>query len=288
MSKYQYISIVILLLNYTLPVSSTIIGEDGRVRLSKEQKSIPEYRQTGLLGIGGEGYGTGLLTGENCDVVLTAAHLVRYNVEDAEKYKNTVGNLRENWRLYFVPDPLKSNAGYHVTLVKSGFDNINNISSRLSKRAEYSHDWSILRLSTPGTTTCKQIRYIKNKTTCDGPIHIPAIHIDAYEDIYINDLTNDPCYTYPTDRRDIIQHNCDTKEGASGAPLFCMIEDEFYLIGINSGSTVPNKNYKEPDRGKSGAPFNKGNHANYAIPLHEEFIKAFEAELYRSKQRMDN
>ena len=92
MSKYQYISIVILLLNYTLPVSSTIIGEDGRVRLSKEQKSIPEYRQSGLLGIGGEGYGTGLLTGENCDVVLTAAHLVRYNVKDAEKYKNTVGN----------------------------------------------------------------------------------------------------------------------------------------------------------------------------------------------------
>ena len=264
---------------------STVIGEDGRVKLTDEERRIPGFRQTGIIKIGDEGFGTGIVTGANCDVVITAAHLTRYNYETAARYNGALGDLRESWRLNFVPDPMKSNKGYQAELVGSGFDNINNIPTYQSNRAEHQHDWSILRISRSAMVNCVPIKFMRDKANCDGPVRIPAVHTDAHFDTYINDINDDPCYIRNARRNDLIRHDCDTKEGASGAPLFCETAGELYLIGINSGFAVPNANYKEPMRGQSGAPYNHTNHVNFAVPLYGEFLKIFEAELKRSEQR---
>ena len=279
------ISIVLFFLMFSNSVSSTIIGADGRIKLTTEEKEIPEFRQTGIVNIGGEGFGSGIVTGANCDVVLTAAHLIRYNQEDARYFNRRIGELRESWRLNFVPDPSRAIIGYQASLVISGFDDIENIRLLGSNEIAHQHDWSVLQLSRPAMRQCVQIKYIRDKTTCAGPIRIPAVHIDAYDDVFINDIHADPCFIHPTKQKNLILHDCDTKDGASGAPLFCEVDSDLYFIGINAGFAVPDSNYEEPDKGMPGVPFNSQNHVNFAVPLHKDFANALEDALKQSEQR---
>ena len=80
-------------------------------------------------------------------------------------------------------------------------------------------------------------------------------------------------------------HDCDTKDGSSGAPLYCENRAGIVLYAINiSGMTL--KEYVEPGvYGKGSRNFDFRNHKNFAVTIHGGFLRALESELAASRER---
>lgn len=250
-----------------------VMGADDRSEFSEKESKIPELTQTGMIQISDGGFVTGVLTGENCDVVLSAGHAAIYwksdNVNNRRK-----GQLRGEGGFRFYPEPEIQENFINMVLVKSGYQNYGNL-------GRDKHDWSVFRLSKPAAKNCKNIKFIKNGVHCNGRVLMPAIHFDRRD----TRLIDRSCSVKDSLGSDIIVHNCDTKVGSSGAPLYCSDKNGISLLGINI-SGLARKDLVDPGEfGQDSQNFNYKNHKNFAVTIHGDFLNTLEAELEASAKR---
>ena len=123
------------------------MGPDDRVEVAKGQGKANAIRQTGMIRIEGEAFVNGLLTGENCDVVISASYAAVY-WQSIDRKGWCKGELRGQGRFRFSLNPVPAEDWQSMHLVMTGYEIEENI-------GKDEHDWSIFRLNSPGTLECK-------------------------------------------------------------------------------------------------------------------------------------
>ena len=269
------IGLIVMLTADACPVVyAYVMGRDDRQELNQAESKLPEVMQTGIIQIGDGSFVTGILTGDNCDVVISAGHAAIYWQSNVMRGWHR-GEIRGGGQFQFYPDPGRDRQGpVAMVLVKSGLQILANIK-------EDSSDWAVFRLLQPVNSPCKNIRYIANGTSCNGHVMMPAFHFDRRN----TRLIDRTCRIKDSIGNALIVHDCDTKDGSSGAPLLCENQTGVELLGINiSGLTM--KEYVEPGTyGRASKEFDFKNHKNFAVTVHGGFLRALKAELEASKER---
>ena len=250
-----------------------VMGQDDRAPVSAEEEKQPEIAQIGVIETRDGGYVTGILTGANCDVVISAGHAAYY-WRDNPGLNQRAGALRGGGNFSFRLDPAHSTTRFDMQLVASG----------LTDAAQFdddSNDWSIFRLLHPALARCKTIAFIRDTGQCHGQVSMPGYHFDRRDTL----LVDRSCAIKDTLNHALLIHDCDSKDGSSGAPLYCREAAGLKLLGINiSGITL--KEWVDPgDYGKQSMAFDYKSHKNYAVAVHGDFLRALEAEMRASAQR---
>ncbi len=110
---------------------------------------------------------------------------------------------------------------------------------------------------------------------------MPAFHFDKRD----KKLIDRTCSIKDSINNGILVHDCDTKDGSSGAPVFCKTNHHMTLIGINI-SGLTQKTYEDPGvYGQDGLKYHSRRHKNFAVSIHGEFYKALQTELEASATR---
>lgn len=266
--------IALFLVDACLPAYAFVMGSDDRQEINQAESQRPEIMQTGIIQIADGSFFTGVLMGDNCDVVISAGHAaIHLQSNEAKGWRR--GQLRGGGKYQFNPGPGRNRAGpVAMVLVKSGLQNPADIDKDSS-------DWAVFRLAQPVSYACKNIRYVANGTSCNGHILMPGFHFDR-RNVRLIDRS---CKIKDSVGNALVVHDCDTKDGSSGAPLLCEDWTGLKLLAINiSGLTL--KDYVEPGvYGKASRNFDFRNHKNFAVTVHGEFLQALVEELEASRER---
>jgi hypothetical protein len=254
-------------------VVAFIMGEDDRVEIVVHGADELGVGQTGMIRIGNEEFVTGFLMGENCDVVVSAGHAAIYWKTLAHKgWKK--GELRAGGAFKFSLQPESPGGWENMHLVSSGF-------RRRDQLEQDQHDWSIFRLESPALRQCVSLPFDGYKTACRGSLLMPGFHFDR-PGVRLLDAS---CEVKGGLNGRLIVHDCDSKDGSSGAPLLCSYRGESRFIGINV-SGLTERDYVGPGTfGQRGRDFNYRRHKNYAVAIHGEFLRALDIELRASTVR---
>ena len=238
-----------------------IMGPDDRDELNGAELLQPEIRQVGVITIADGGFVSGFVTGANCDVLVSAGHAAFY-AEDAPNGEHRAGSPRADGLSRFSPVPGQDEL-ISMTLAGSGFETPANVGQDV-------HDWAIFRLARPAYQDCRQLNIAGNAMECPGKLLLPAFHYDR-RDTRLIDRT---CSIRDTLGDRIIVHDCDTKDGSSGAPLLCDDKGVVEVIGINI-SGVSERELVEPgEYGQDSREYDYRNHKNFALNLGGEFLDA--------------
>jgi len=261
----------LLLVIASSPVFAFVMGEDNRVPVTASDMRIPGVAQTGMILIGEKEFVTGLVMGRNCDVVVSAGHAAIHSTNVARKGWEK-GKLRADGRFKFALHP--GGPTMNMTLVASGFQVLSQIDND-------AHDWSIFRLRDAGAPSCPSLRYEGGAVACTGRISMPGFHFDRRQ----RRLIDKSCSI-----RDIIDgvvmvHDCDTKDGSSGAPLLCHEGRSTRILGINISGVTAKDDVEPGVYGQHGRRFHYRNRVNYAVSIHGEFRDALAEELQASRVR---
>jgi hypothetical protein len=250
------------------------MGEDDRKEVTVSESKQPGIRQTGVIRISDEEFVTGIVTGENCDVVITAGHAaIHWKTVERKGWQK--GELRGDGRLIFYADPGDVNNGIMMKLVKSGYEEPEHL-------AEDEYDWSIFRLVSPAMKGCSNLKVAATQLRCESKLVMPAYHFDKRN----KKLIDRTCSIKDSINNGVLVHDCDTKDGSSGAPVFCRTNHRMTLIGINI-SGLTQKTYEDPGvYGQDGPKYHSRKHKNYAVSIHDEFYKALQTELGASTTRV--
>lgn len=250
-----------------------MMGEDDRHVVMKIGPGFAAISQTGRIRILHEAFVTGLVTGANCDVVLSAGHTAFY-WQSVERKGWVRGALRGGGQFSFSLQPGDEDSFIELVLIESGYSDKANLGHE-------QHDWSIFRLQTPALERCENIRLTPSHDDCAGGLIMPAFHFDKPETL----LVDKTCKVKGTLEHGIIVHDCDTKDGSSGAPLFCRRYKALTLLGINI-SGLTQKEYEDPGvYGLKGSDFHPKWHKNYAVTVGGDFYQALQKELENSRHR---
>jgi hypothetical protein len=269
------LSLLILIISPAFTLAY-IMGEDSREPLTPEEKQQPILRQLGIIDTRDGGFVTGIVTGLNCDVVISAGHAAFY-WETNILLNRKKGALRGNGKLLFLPKPELSARTLPMKLIKSGYEQTDHV-------GKDEHDWSIFRLAEPALDTCEMIEFLPSTTTCSGEVLFPAYHFDHKR----SKLIDRTCEIKDSLGQSLLIHDCDTKDGSSGAPLICKNDTEYNVLGMNiSGLTLKASN-NPSIFGNPGQPFNLKTHKNYAITIHGAFYQSLMKELDASAARFGN
>ncbi len=272
MKQIQIVSV--LTLSVCLSVSlAYVMGPDNRIEVSDAQSGVAAIRQTGMVRIHAEEFVSGLLTGANCDVVISAGHAAIYWQDLARKGWQK-GEIRGQGRFRFNLDPGAGGEWQTMNLVASGYQQAENI-------GKDEHDWSIFRTLKPVTTSCKTLRVMQGTRTCKSDLLMPGFHFDRPD----TKLLANACRVKQHTDRGIIVHDCDSKDGSSGAPLFCQDNDKLSLLAINISGLTRQDYYDAGVYGKSGRTFHDRQHKNFAIFVGGEFYRALSKEVEASVKR---
>lgn len=271
---YIFVLMVLSLAGAYTSANAYVMGRDNRQEINKAEAEQPEIMQTGVIRIGDGSFVTGVLTGANCDVVISAGHAAIYWRSSTGKGWRK-GQIRGGGRFRFYPDPGGNRKpGIAMRLVRSGLQNPADIDKDDS-------DWSIFRLIKPVPGGCRNISYVANGIKCNGHTMMPAFHFDRRN----TRLIDRACKIKDSIGSDIVVHDCDTKDGSSGAPLLCESRTGMVLLAINISGLTP-KEYVEPGvYGKESLNFDFRHHKNFAVTIHGEFLRALESELEASRER---
>lgn len=264
---------VVLLCLQQIVALAYIMGPDDRSVVTEEDSKKPGIRQIGIIDTRDGGFVTGIVTGANCDVVISAGHAA-FQWETDELLGKVKGAPRGEGNLLFFPDPNKQDGGLKIALVKSGYEDIDNVGADM-------HDWSIFRLEGPVFKDCSVIKYIRNRVECNGQVYFPAYHFDKRS----SKLIDKTCSVRDSMGKTIIVHDCDSKDGSSGAPLLCVIGKDMTLIGINISGQALKKANNPTTFGKDGEAFHSRHRKNFALSIHGEFSRALQNELRASERR---
>ncbi|MCB0415252.1 MAG: hypothetical protein KDD50_13025 [Bdellovibrionales bacterium] len=281
-----YLSPEEMLYNNGKFIKTTIVGKDERrCADSRDPKFIDE--QVGMVEAYDESTGLGnwfssFVTGENCDVLVTSAHLV-YDFK-----KGRVDPYYNKGKVTYTPAAGDRQGIRDGVIVDSSFKD---------KRVfgvETKHDWMVVRLNQPLKNGCVKNVLPAQSSKCEGSLVLGAYHEDIINCVAISERSGrnqdgSPKYCRQTEydaSKGWFKHDCDTKDRSSGAPIFCKGSDgELSWIGINDGSSVPTKSYKEPSKGGAGFGYSSSNHYNRGTAFHKEFRDALNKELVLSKAR---
>jgi hypothetical protein len=250
-----------------------VMGPDDRVEISNEQASLTAVRQTGMISIQGEEFVSGLVTGENCDVVITAGHAAIYWQSVSRKGWRK-GEVRGQGKFRFSLDPKSGPDWQAMTLVNSGYEQADDV-------GKDEHDWSIFRLSTPALPQCENVSVMRDKRECQGGLLMPGFHFDRPN----TKLIDQSCSVKSVSGDGIIVHDCDSKDGSSGAPLFCHHDGSSALLAINISGLTRKDYFDAGVYGKSGSTFHNRQHKNFAVFIGGDFYKALMRELKASAGR---
>jgi hypothetical protein len=250
-----------------------VMGEDDRKEVTISESKQPGIRQTGIIRISDGEFVTGVVTGENCDVVITAGHAA-FHWRTVERKGWQKGELRGNGRLLFYADPEDVNNGIVMNLVSSGYEEPENLGGD-------KHDWSVFRLGSPAMKACSNLEIADTQLRCEGKIIMPAFHFDKRD----KKLIDHACSIKDSVNNGILLHDCDTKDGSSGAPVFCATNNLMTLMGINI-SGLTQKTYEDPGvYGQDGLKYHSRRHKNFAVSIHGEFYRTLQTELEASACR---
>ena len=250
-----------------------VMGPDDRAEVAKGQEQVDAIRQTGMIRIEGEEFVSGLLTGENCDVVISAGHAAIY-WQSVDRKGWRKGELRGQGRFRFSLNPTEADDWQSMQLVAAGYELDKNV-------GKDEHDWSIFRLHSPGKLECKNFSVRRKLQTCRSRLLMPGFHFDRP----YTKLLDQSCEVKQRKDSGIIAHNCDSKDGSSGAPLFCRDNGKLSLLAINI-SGLTNKGYFDSGvYGKPGRAFNDKRHKNFAISISGDFYRALVEEMKASAER---
>jgi hypothetical protein len=143
------------------------------------------------------------------------------------------------------------------------------------------HGWSIFRLNSPGTLECKKFSVRVDRQTCRSRLLMPDFHFYRPHTKFLDQS----CEVKQRKETSVIAHDCDSKDGASGAPLFCRDNGKLSLLAINI-SRLTNKYYFDSGvYGQPGKAFNDKRHKNFAISISGDFYRALMREVKVSAQR---
>ena len=282
-----------------------IMGKDNRRALNRKELDLRIYEQVVQTLIEG-GAGTGFVMGKNCDVLITSAHLS----VDRQKVKNGT-QTTEGKSTAVVFRPL-----YDGTLsaerIASGWSR----DGKLLKERILANkqDWAIYRLNKPAYKTCEQVNiHSLSKQDLSGekksfigwdgktseetqkikrPLQAVGYHYgEKWEEYRKIEKT---CSGYDVSFWQLenqFAHDCDTKGGSSGMPLFIRDSNgELSLVGIHGqyyyfqyNSRTGKNNFKF---GSNNAPsYDPSKRVNIGYPIRGEFKRALEKELRRSEKR---
>ena len=249
-----------------------IMGSDDRSELTAAESRTPAIRQVGRIDIPDGGFVSGLVTGSNCDVVITAGHAAYY-VEDSINGDRSRGAARGNGIFRFYPEP-GTDEFIVMELVSSGFQNTGQAGLDI-------HDWSIFRLQRPAYRDCAKIEYKSGGSGCAGGLLMPAIHFDRRN----TRLVDRTCEIKDVMEGRIVVHDCDSKDGSSGAPLLCNTDTGIFVLGINISGVSQRELVDPGEYGQDSKQFDYRNHKNFALNIEGEFLDALEKELRLSLKR---
>lgn len=266
--------ICLLTLCLSLPVSfAYVMGLDDRNEAGKNSEQSAEVGQTGMISIKGEQFVSGLLTGENCDVVISAGHAaIHWKTVKRKGWRK--GELRGGGDFRFNLDPKSGLEWQTMRMVSSGYELEENIDKD-------KHDWSIFRLSKRALPVCENIEVMPDKSECPGKIMMPGFHFDKPD----TKLIDNSCSIKNSSGEGVIVHDCDSKDGSSGAPLFCQHNGRAKLLAINISGLTRKDYFDAGVYGKAGLNFHDQQHKNFAINISGAFYKALMKELHKSKDR---
>lgn len=268
--------IIITLLFLLLGVSlgqAYVMGPDDRLVEQDAGAQPAAVRQAGMIRIQGEAFVSGLLTGANCDVVISAGHAAFY-WEDVPHKRWRKGHLRGLGQFYFSIEPDEPTLWQALKLVASGYQELEQV-------GEDEHDWSIFRIDVPLVKNCSVIPLSRRTPNCDAGLLMPGFHFDKPG----SRLLAGNCEVKQVVDGRLIIHDCDSKDGSSGAPLFCPASDTLRLLGINISGLTKRDYYDAGVYGKSGKAFHAREHKNFAIAVDGDFKRALLKELKASEVR---
>ena len=271
----QKVSFLLMICAFS-SASAYMMGQDNRMPASEMEVTMAAIQQTGQVHIQDEAFVSGIVLGANCDVVLTAGHAAVYWQEDWRQQWHA-GDLRAQGKLTFSLAPEDAEGGIPMQLVATGYAD----TSRLTQEQ---NDWAIFRLARPALTSCATIPIMSDDMSCPNTFIMPAFHFDRPE-IRLLDHT---CGEKGRIGRSIIVHDCDTKDGSSGAPLLCNMTGGPALTGINI-SGLTRKEYEDPGvYGQEGNEFHPRWHKNLGVAIHDELYRVLQEELSRSRERAEH
>ena len=255
------------------PGWSYVMGPDDRALES--ENSPAAVRQSGMIRIQGEAFVSGLLTGANCDVVVSAGHAAYY-WEDVPHKSWRKGHLRGLGQFYFSTEPSEPVSWQQLQLVASGYDELEQV-------GQDEYDWSVFRIDTPLVQQCEIVEAWPSERACKSELIMPGFHFDKPRDR----LLAGNCKLRQSLDNGLLIHDCDTKDGSSGAPLLCPTGDTLRLLGVNISGLTKRDYYDAGVYGKSGEPFDARRHKNFAIAIDGAFKRALVKELQASKARKE-
>ncbi len=219
----------------SLPSWARVIGEDDRRNLAGGEAR--QFRQVVSIE-SGMSRGTGLVFGPNCDLVLTANHVVY-----SPRFRRYI-----NREFTVLAEPSNVMRRRTAALLTDGRAAVG--------RFVRDEDWALLKLNRPLLRRCIEHRFSlawsPNRVECPGDLVLVAIH----EDLGTRKKIHRGCRTLilPTDHRlqkrpNFFLDTCDSENWSSGAPLFCVAKQNLSVVGIHLGALV----LKEPGRAKQSA-----------------------------------
>lgn len=249
-----------------------VFNGDNRELLTENEQM--KFYQTGGIDTN-KNSGSAVVLGDNCDVVITSAHLLYDSATGTGRYKH----------IKFLPNLPSIAHYYHGDLVETGFDDIP------KNRFPYKgggRDWAIIRLRKPAYNRCYRIKTKPVKMSCNAKINLVGRHNDDMEHKRISKdcrLEDDDSFEYINGASTVIKHNCDTKSGASGSPLLCEEGSNIYVIGIHFGNNYLKHSGEAKGFGVQDQSYRPIKSYNKALLIDGDFGKALQMELGLSKQR---
>lgn len=219
---------------------------------------------------------TGFVTGENCDVLISVAHVL-FEGKKLNKYINSrrknraiLGKRKKRVAFHYLGNNDRFKYIF-ATPISTGFD-------LYGKIGIGEDDWAIYRLDRPAPRYCTSIPIEYDAHTCNGETALVGYHEDSWDHKLIS-----ICKSYPHNEH-TFKNDCDMKVGSSGSPVFCNKDGVNTIIGISSGDSI--KNYITPIKGGvSNVTYNPVSAYNIAVRFSGRLKTELIKELNLSKIR---
>ena len=250
-----------------------VMGVDNRREAGPHEADSAAVRQTGMLRIQGEEFVSAVLTGANCDLVLSAGHAAVY-WEDIERKAWRKGAVRGQGQFRFKLAVDSAADWQRVQVLATGY-------AEPGQVGQDEHDWAIFRAEAPLMQDCEVLELLPETGSCRAGLLMVGFHFDRPT----TRLLDPSCGVKQRPGKGVVVHDCDSKDGSSGAPLFCRDNGKLRLLGINISGLTRRDYYDAGEYGKAGLAFHERRHKNFAITVHGQFRRALMTELRASLQR---
>ncbi len=224
-----------------------IMGSDDRRCVTQAEEKV--FENIGLLDLAdfSGSVNTAMVTGKNCDYVLTAAHVLYDRQLRRRLYKNYIYTKAYNDREKRMP----------ISLVTDGWQ-------EGARYGNTDYDYSLFKSPTRLVEQCNQFEFRASEKKCreSEKTTVVAFHSDT---LACKSIDKTSCTTsdWAWDNGgkklspNAFSFSCDTKGSSSGAPVICLNElgNTYAVIGLNTGYfSGYSRNVVQPKRAGAVGP----------------------------------